>query len=103
MPTTEVTARQSASSGATIVISLRFPPQVVDASGTVSYGEINNVTSVGVDENGDEAGAVRWSHDEIPATTKAKLVSILLSDIPPLFSSAGVSVDLTPTPYEPGE
>ena len=100
MPTIEVKKAQTDCKQLQVIIDLAFPPKTVDSEGTVSYGKISHVESKGVDADGNAAGNVYWYHDEVPAETKAKLVGILLTDLPPLLATAAINVDFTPTPFE---
>lgn len=99
MPKIEVKKAQTDCRKLQVIIDLDFPPRTIDAEGTVTYGQISHVESKGVDADGNQAGNVYWYHDEIPTETKQKLVGVLLSDLPALLATGGVSVDLTPTEY----
>ena len=99
MPTIEVRKAQAECKQLQVIIDLSFPPETIDAEGTVTYGKISHVESKGLDVDGGQAGNVYWYHDEIPDATKQKLVGILLTDLPALLQTAGINVDLTPTEY----
>ena len=101
MPTQDIKKAQTESKSLQVIIDLEFPPRTVDAEGTVRYGTISQTESKGVDADGNPAANVYWSHDEVPGSTKAGLVGVLLTDVAPFLAAAGISVDLTPTPFEP--
>lgn len=99
MPTIEVKKAQVDCKDLQLIVELTFPPKTL-ADGSVTYGRITNLESKGVDADGNQAGNVYWDHDEIFQIIKQKLIGVLLQEAPAQLATGGVSIDLTPTPFE---
>ena len=100
MPTIETKKAQAVCQDIEVIIKLKFPPKTLE-DGSVTYGKIEHIESKGVDVDGNVAGNVYWFHDEIRNSLKSKLVGVLLSEVDETLAEANITVDLTPTPFEP--
>ena len=98
MPRQEIRKAQTDCKKVQVIIDLEFPPRTL-ADGSVTYGQISQVESKGVDEDGNPSANVYWRNEEVPAETKQALVPVMLAHLPAMLSEESISVDLTPAEY----
>jgi hypothetical protein len=101
MPTIEVKKPLTQIKQYQVILEGELPPVTVDAEGTTRYGTIKHVEFKGLDEDGNQAGNVYFSHEELSDELKQALVTVLLTHLPALAGEINATFDLTPVAFVP--